>query len=757
MKEWFCCMSCSRKILFFTIIASLSISSWAWAALNLLENGYITETFATYSAPGLGEAYSMTFDNNGNLYLTHYLAGSMWRVTTEIHATEFITNLDSPVGITWGGGTSYGDYLYVVEIVDDNVVKVGLDGTTSNFASMISGGNSPSAIGLDRSGNYDGHLYVGSSSTDHTYEIDTSGNMTMFSDWPSWTTGGGPKDYGFDSMGTYSGLMYASAYFSGTYRDRSGLFSLDTSGNATRFTTDLVAASCIDFDLLGNFGSNMFVMAKSSWVDDWGVWRVASDGIVTKFVTITTASWRTMRFGPDGAMYIAEYDSSTETVTISRIRKIYVDDNAPSDPAPYEPGVSVGEAGLSDPCEDGNFNHPFDSIQKALDYIADNHIDPCSIPGILVKDGFYMGVGNYDIDPNGFAVVIESENGPYSSFIDCNGDGRGFFFENGEEPNTVVDGFFIMDGYSGYEQHGGAIYCDGASPTINNCIIAFNEAYYSGGGVFCRDSNMVITNCEITDNYCEASGAGFCGAFGGTPVLQNCLIAWNDGYASGGACLANDSNAAFINCTIADNYAYYPDGTGGIDCYHSDVNITNSIIWDNYSYSNEQIITTSANVTVSYSDIQVSDGAAVWPGSGNINNDPLFAKPWFYDYHLKSEAGRLMPFNETNGDFNQDGIVDELDLEIFSRFWLVEGFVMATDLYYDYIIDFKDFAVIASNWHEPGWTIGGWVTDESGVYSPCIDTGDPTADFSKEPIPNGGIINMGAYGNTTSASKSNTP
>ena len=45
-----------------------------------------------------------------------------------------------------------------------------------------------------------------------------------------------------------------------------------------------------------------------------------------------------------------------------------------------------------------------------------------------------------------------------------------------------------------------------------------------------------------------------------------------------------------------------------------------------------------------------------------------------------------------------------------------------------------------------------WVKDN--VHSPGIDAGDPKADFSKEPTPNGGRINLGAYGNTSEASKS---
>jgi pectin methylesterase-like acyl-CoA thioesterase len=36
-------------------------------------------------------------------------------------------------------------------------------------------------------------------------------------------------------------------------------------------------------------------------------------------------------------------------------------------------------------------------------------------------------------------------------------------------------------------------------------------------------------------------------------------------------------------------------------------------------------------------------------------------------------------------------------------------------------------------------------------WSPCIDAGDPTSDFSREPAPNGERVNLGAYGNTPEA------
>ena len=59
-----------------------------------------------------------------------------------------------------------------------------------------------------------------------------------------------------------------------------------------------------------------------------------------------------------------------------------------------------------------------------------------------------------------------------------------------------------------------------------------------------------------------------------------------------------------------------------------------------------------------------------------------------------------------------------------------------------------------------GWDVSGravlgaqeWVIDD--VTSPCIDAGDPMSPIGHEPFPNGGRINMGAYGGTAEASKS---
>ncbi len=49
------------------------------------------------------------------------------------------------------------------------------------------------------------------------------------------------------------------------------------------------------------------------------------------------------------------------------------------------------------------------------------------------------------------------------------------------------------------------------------------------------------------------------------------------------------------------------------------------------------------------------------------------------------------------------------------------------------------------------WHGGAWAAD--GMSSPCIDAGDPASGYSNESSPNGGRVNLGAYGNTDQASK----
>ncbi len=69
---------------------------------------------------------------------------------------------------------------------------------------------------------------------------------------------------------------------------------------------------------------------------------------------------------------------------------------------------------------------------------------------VLVADGTYTGTGNKDLDFDGKAITVKSENGCGNCIIDCEDDGRGFYFHNSETNSAVVEGFTIKNGNHPY-------------------------------------------------------------------------------------------------------------------------------------------------------------------------------------------------------------------------------------------------------------------------------------------------------------------
>jgi hypothetical protein len=167
------------------------------------------------------------------------------------------------------------------------------------------------------------------------------------------------------------------------------------------------------------------------------------------------------------------------------------------------------------------------------------------------------------------------------------------------------------------------------------------------------------------------------------------------------------STLMVTNCIFIGNTAYWG---GGITNGHSSLAIINCTFSGNSATYGGGIVNyydTDADVTncILWGDsapngpeidgggsVSYSDVQGGWPGEGNFDADPCFANPTGGDYHLQSQAGRWDPNQET------------------------------------------------------------WVRDAN--TSVCIDAGDMSSTVGSEPFPNGGMINVGAYGGTSEASKS---
>jgi len=301
--------------------------------------------------------------------------------------------------------------------------------------------------------------------------------------------------------------------------------------------------------------------------------------------------------------------------------------------------------------------------------------------------------------------------------------------------------FSRNSGYSGGGIYNGEIYDGQSTLTLNNCIFSENSAR-AGGGVYDKSNSVTVINCSFIGNLAYASGTQ--GGRGGglyytqagyltSPTIINCIFSGNTAVYYGGGIYSDRSNPTIVNCIFSGNKA--GEKGGGIEyAYGSMVNMVltnctfagnlakdgkalacfpasvlprpnvqgiNCILWDG---GDEIFKAEGFSTKFAYNDIK-----GCWPGEGNIDKDPCFVDPGYWDPNGTSD--------DANDDFWVDG-----DYHLMSQ---------------------------AGSWDA---NEGRWTKDE--VTSLCIDAGDPASPIGLEPFPNGGIINMGAYGGTAEASKS---
>lgn len=344
-----------------------------------------------------------------------------------------------------------------------------------------------------------------------------------------------------------------------------------------------------------------------------------------------------------------------------------------------------------------SLNGPIENITagKRYDYIRFAINDANAGDELVASEGTYYE----NIDFRGKNLIVRSTN-PQDSNVVASTIIRGssfgpvVTFADGEDSNCLLSGFTITDGNTG-------IYCDGASPTITNCVVAGNV------------------------------GAGIETHLGAGPSVTNCIIAENG--TEGIYAYRNRSYSTFTNCTIVKNAA-----NGIYNYWNSTPTITNCIIWDNGADE----VNEPAEIT--YCDIQGGR-----EGLGNIDIDPCFADIENGDYHLQSTAGRWDPNTETwvidantsecidsgnagcpvgseplpNGnrinmgafggmptaskspadwrsiaDMTNDWTVDHNDLAVLGDLWLGAGECLPSDLDRNGIIDLADYAIFANEW-----------------------------------------------------------
>ncbi|MHC4741064.1 MAG: right-handed parallel beta-helix repeat-containing protein [Planctomycetota bacterium] len=317
-----------------------------------------------------------------------------------------------------------------------------------------------------------------------------------------------------------------------------------------------------------------------------------------------------------------------------------------------------------------------------------------------------------------------------AEIIDCTFSGNSASKGGGiSDSNSTLTNCTFTDNYASEE--GGGLCFGQDSPTLTNCTFNGNSAKILGGAIYNRCGAPVIENCTFAGNSAPGGGAiynwmylcdgivtvtgcrfignsatGLVPSWGeggamynycGNQTLTNCLFSENSATDTGSGLFNIWCATTMINCTLSGSKS---DSAAGMFIDEAHTHATNCIFRD----VDGGIADYDGFETITFCN--VSGG---WPGEGNIDADPCFADPGYWDA------------NGTPEDANDD-------------FW-VDG---------DYHLKSQ------AGRRDPNE--GRWTIDE--VTSPCIDAGDPMSPIGLESFPNGGIVNMGAYGGTVEASKS---
>ncbi|MHC4167322.1 MAG: right-handed parallel beta-helix repeat-containing protein [Planctomycetota bacterium] len=243
---------------------------------------------------------------------------------------------------------------------------------------------------------------------------------------------------------------------------------------------------------------------------------------------------------------------------------------------------------------------------------------------------------------------------------------------------------------------GAAIKCWQGELNARKCRFIGNVSQSWGGAIKNIGTSSAFQDCEFSGNTAPSGGA--IQHSGGWARFVNCVFHGNLAKEGrGGAIFAGLTDLTVQNCTFSGNSAA---DIGSALCSFSSPRIKNCIFRDN---GIPAIGFVSEEPLVSYSNVEGG-----WPGEGNIDVDPGFVEPGFWDA------------NGTHEDANDD-------------FWVGGDYHLLSE---------------AGRWDRE---TESWVRD--AATSPCIDAGDPNSPIGTESFPNGGRPNMGAYGAGEEASR----
>lgn len=287
---------------------------------------------------------------------------------------------------------------------------------------------------------------------------------------------------------------------------------------------------------------------------------------------------------------------------------------------------------------------------------------------VLLAEGHFTGNGNRNVDLQGKRITVRSESvDPRACILDCEGMARGFNFDSGEGPGTVIQGVTVTNGNRDpggavrcwgavsptirecrftncvATMIGGAICCvSGASPRLENCVFMGDSTTFGGAVIAWADAMPTIAGCTFIGNQAWFGGAIEC-ADRAIVTVQSCTFWGNEGERGGAVMSEEDAQVTLRDCTFDGNAAV--QGGAGLACEAAGhAYVENTIIA--FSAMGEAVLCTDiSSATLTCCDLYGNAGGD-WVGAiedqyginGNFTADPLFCDAERGDFTLDAAS-----------------------------------------------------------------------------------------------------------------------
>jgi parallel beta-helix repeat protein len=415
--------------------------------------------------------------------------------------------------------------------------------------------------------------------------------------------------------------------------------------------------------------------------------------------------------------------------------------------------------------DDNNTSGPWNGTpQYPFQYIEDGISAAINGDTVLVLAGSYVENLNF----LGKTITVKSEEGPFVTTIDGGQSGSVVAFDNGENLDSVLDGFTITNGSGtlihNYFRGGGILAFDHSSPTIINNVIIDNAAD-AGAGIYCRDySSPLIRNNSIASNTAiRLDGGGITCRNNSSPLIEDNVISGNTTSGQGGGihCLVLCDPVIAHNDICLNSAAY----GGGVICMYSSPTIKNNIVHDNSASIGGGISCESTSYPKLRSNIVFNNTgnfgggiACYWNGNADIENNTIYGNTaqiqggGIFCYEVWHEVTNTILWNN-EAPTGPEGFVDG---------WILNPSIL-TISYSD--VKGGQNSIYVGPAGQLNW--GPGMIDSDPLFvdaanedfhifyaSPCREAGHipgpalPNEDFEKDPrpddLPGGGEVDIGA-------------